>query len=119
MNAASCVFESAPTLVASTLPFLKSMSVGMPRMPYLGGVDLEPPRVLGGDLVERRRDHLARAAPLRPVVHQDRGLGLEDFLLEGVVRDVDDFLVHCVPLRWDMGSAAGDASVARAEWMKS
>src|SRR6266852_367660 len=39
MNAASWVFESAPTLVASTLPFLKSISVGMPRMPYLGGVD--------------------------------------------------------------------------------
>src|SRR5476649_1156929 len=39
MNAASWVLERAPTLVASTAPFLKSMSVGMPRMPYLGGVD--------------------------------------------------------------------------------
>src|SRR5450631_2581224 len=39
MNAASWVFESAPTLVASTAPFLKSMSVGMPRIPYFGGVD--------------------------------------------------------------------------------
>jgi len=38
MKALRAVFESAPTLVASTLPFLKSMSVGMPRMPNLGGV---------------------------------------------------------------------------------
>src|SRR5690606_23617388 len=37
MKAASCDFETAPTLVASTAPFLNSMSVGMPRMPYFGG----------------------------------------------------------------------------------
>lgn len=37
-NAVSCDFETAPTLVASTLPLLNSISVGMPRMPYLGGV---------------------------------------------------------------------------------
>ena len=38
MNAVSCDFESAPTLVASTLPFLNSIRVGMPRTPKLDGV---------------------------------------------------------------------------------
>lgn len=33
MNAASCDFVNAPTLVASTSPSLNSMSVGMPRTP--------------------------------------------------------------------------------------
>src|SRR5919205_214504 len=37
-NAVSCDLESAPTRVASTLPFLKSISVGMPRMPNFAGV---------------------------------------------------------------------------------
>ena len=32
-HAASCDFDSAPTLVASTLPPLNSINVGMPRMP--------------------------------------------------------------------------------------
>src|SRR5699024_330217 len=34
----SCDFEMAPTLVASTLPSLNNMSVGMPRIPNFGGV---------------------------------------------------------------------------------
>lgn len=38
MNAANWVLDSAPTLVASTLPFLNNISVGMPRIPYFGGV---------------------------------------------------------------------------------
>src|SRR4051812_40659370 len=37
INAINWDFERAPTLVASRLPFLNSMSVGMPRMPYFGG----------------------------------------------------------------------------------
>src|SRR5436190_122558 len=36
-KAVSCDFESAPTRVASTLPFLNSISVGMPRMPNFAG----------------------------------------------------------------------------------
>ncbi len=32
-KAASCDLETAPTLVASTLPFLNNIRVGMPRMP--------------------------------------------------------------------------------------
>src|SRR5882762_11998718 len=37
-NAASWDFDSAPTFCASTVPFLNRISVGMPRMPNLGGV---------------------------------------------------------------------------------
>ncbi len=37
-KSASWDLERAPTLVASTFPFLNSIKVGMPRMPYLGGV---------------------------------------------------------------------------------
>jgi hypothetical protein len=36
-KAVSCDFDSAPTFIASILPFLKSISVGIPRMPYLRG----------------------------------------------------------------------------------
>src|SRR3569623_2827030 len=38
MNADNCDLETAPTLVASTFPFLNNINVGIPRMPYLGGV---------------------------------------------------------------------------------
>src|SRR6266704_5460409 len=37
-NAVSWDFDKDPTFWASTLPFLKSMSVGMPRMPYFLGI---------------------------------------------------------------------------------
>ena len=37
-KAVSWDLDKAPTLVASTLPSLNNMSVGIPRIPYLGGV---------------------------------------------------------------------------------
>ena len=37
-NSESCPFDTAPTFWASTVPFLNSMSVGIPRMPNFGGV---------------------------------------------------------------------------------
>ena len=37
-NAVSWDFDRAPTLVASTSPFLNTVSVGMPRTPYFLGV---------------------------------------------------------------------------------
>src|SRR5262249_15125530 len=37
-NAESWDLDTAPTFWASTVPFLKRISVGMPRMPNLGGV---------------------------------------------------------------------------------
>ena len=38
-NAVSCDFDKAPTFCAATAPFLKRISVGMPRTPNLTGVD--------------------------------------------------------------------------------
>ena len=38
MKAFNWDFETAPTFVASTCPALKSIRVGIPRMPNLGGV---------------------------------------------------------------------------------
>ena len=38
IKAFSCDFDIAPTLVASTAPFLKIISVGMPRTAYFDGV---------------------------------------------------------------------------------
>ena len=38
IKAVSWDLDTAPTLVASTLPFLKIIRVGMPRMPNFGGV---------------------------------------------------------------------------------
>src|SRR4249919_3756143 len=38
MKAASWVLDSAPTFWASRVPFLNSISVGIPRTLYLGGV---------------------------------------------------------------------------------
>ena len=63
------------------------------------GVDVElghgePPRVLLRHVLEDRRDHLAGAAPLGPVVHQHRCRGLQDFLFERGVRDVLDVFDH-------------------------
>src|SRR5690606_34137140 len=39
-KAASWDLDRAPTLVASTLPSLNSISVGIPRTPYFGGVSV-------------------------------------------------------------------------------
>src|ERR1041385_9122841 len=53
----------------------------------LGGGDFHTAGVVGGDFVEHRRDHLARAAPRRPEVHDDGHVGVQNFALE--VRFVD------------------------------
>src|SRR5438309_1005954 len=50
--------------------------------------DLQPALVFLGDLVEDRRDGLAGAAPLGPVIHQHRGVRLQDLGVESVVGDM-------------------------------
>jgi hypothetical protein len=67
--------DSAPTRVASTLPFLNSISVGMPRMPNFAGVSWFSSTLIFAIL----------AAPLGPVIDQHRGLGLQDLGLERVI----------------------------------
>src|SRR6266478_110055 len=52
--------------------------------------DLEAALVLLGDLVQDRRDRLAGAAPFRPVIHQHRGLGLEDLGIKAIVGHMMD-----------------------------
>src|SRR5512139_65031 len=55
---------------------------------------LELAGVFLGHFVEDRRDHLAVAAPVRPVIHQHRHAGLQDFLLEGIVGYVMNMFAH-------------------------
>ena len=50
MKAVSCDLDMAPTLVASSPPFLNSISVGMPRMPYLGALEHLPVEGVVGDV---------------------------------------------------------------------
>ena len=53
-------------------------------------------RLLLGDLLEHRGDHLARAAPFGPEVHQDRDVGGLDMLVKGSVVQGHDLLAHGV-----------------------
>ena len=96
-HSTSLLFGSAPILVAATWPFLNSIIVGMPRTPYLRrrlrvlvDIDLGDRHLaghLGGEFVEERRDHLARAAPLGPEIDEDRLLGAEHHRIEAAVAD--------------------------------
>src|SRR6185436_15707410 len=56
--------------------------------------DLQPSRIFLRHLVEYRRDHLARAAPLGPVIDQHGRGRLQHFGLERVVGYVMDVLGH-------------------------
>src|SRR5690606_16907694 len=47
-----------------------------------------------GELVDDRRDHLARAAPFGPEVHQDRLLGLQHGAVEIGIADMHHLVVH-------------------------
>jgi len=106
MKAVSCDLDRAPTLVPTTAPFLNSISVGMPRMPYLAGVDWfssdvqlghrDLAAILLGDLNPGSAQSCGTARTIRPVVHEDRGVGLEDVLLEAGVADVLD-VAHLSP----------------------
>ena len=64
-------------------------------MPYLtGGVlvgvdvdltNLDPIRVFRGDFIENWRNHLARSAPLCPIVNQYRFVSLDNVLVEAAI----------------------------------
>src|SRR5579875_689777 len=82
--------------------------------------DLQPAGVIAGDVVQHRRDRLARAAPLRPEIQQHRCLGLQHLGFEVLVFDVGDVVAHGEPVeegkpdRWGRSRAlqgrAGRAS---------
>ena len=49
--------------------------------------------MFGGDVVEHRRHHVARAAPLRPEVDEHRRVALQHLLGEGFVgNDLDNHM---------------------------
>jgi hypothetical protein len=56
--------------------------------------DLELALVARGEIVEDRRDHLARAAPFGPEIHEHGLAGVEDLILELVVVDMGNMLAH-------------------------
>ncbi len=94
------ISDTAPTFWASTVPFLKRMRCGNPADAELGRrlgvlVDVQFGHfdlvaVLGGDLVQDGRDHLAGAAPFGPEIQQHGLLGLQDVLGERGIRGVHD-----------------------------
>ena len=126
-------FGTAPMTVSNFCPSLKTMTVGMLRMPYsvatlglssvfsltcnsqrteaiagsvCGNVGWHPwsiarrsctyafdlVSILGGDFVDQRCDHPARAAPRGPEIHQDRHARFQDDLIPVFVRHC----AHCV-----------------------
>jgi hypothetical protein len=52
--------------------------------------DLQTVALVFGNFVQDRGDHLARAAPFRPEVEQDRLFGFDDILFKGCVADMFD-----------------------------
>ncbi len=109
----------APTSRFFACPSLNTIRVGMlmtsiaPR--DVGVVvdveldDLQLVLVLGGDLLEDRRDHLAGPAPLCPEVDHDRfGRALHDLVERGVGQR-GDLSGHRIPLG-DWGSGGGRRS---------
>src|SRR5579871_2556453 len=55
---------------------------------------LELARVVPGDLVQDRGDHLAGAAPLGPVIYQHGDIGVQHVGLETGVAGIDDLVAH-------------------------
>src|SRR5690606_13372556 len=64
--------------------------------------DLDAAVVVAGDLVEDRRDHLARATPFGPVVDEHGGVRLQHVLVERVVAN----LLDCHLNSLDIGAPA-------------
>ena len=79
--------------LAGQLTIAKMDIMANPDVPTQTGVQSIPLMVLYkngqllADLLERRGDHLARAAPLCPEVDQHRGFGIEDVGLEAGIGD--------------------------------
>ena len=93
----SWVLGAAPTLVAAGLPSVEQdhrrdalNAVFGRRVGIVVDVELHDGDPLGhlrADLLERRGDHPARAAPFRPEIDEDGLVGAENLLLEAVVGD--------------------------------
>ena len=107
----------APTFCACAWPPLYRMTVGMPRMPYLPGVDglasisslatRDLAAVLLCHLVKTGANIFARTAPFGPEVDQDRVARLQHVLVEGCVGNVFDCSAHENPLLGNAPAARG------------
>ncbi len=75
---------------------------------------LEAAVILIGDLVQDRCNHLARTAPVGPVIHQHRPVGLDYFLFKGVVGHVNNFVAQCCCLHAHDSDAAARLVCCRA-----
>src|SRR5690606_3297810 len=75
--------------------------------------DLELARVVVGVVVQYRRDHLAGAAALGPVIAPDRALGLQHFVVEVAVGQMVDVLAHDSSLRLAGGGDEGGSPRCR------
>ena len=98
IHCSSFCFGAAPIWREAIWPSLKIISVGIDWMPYFAAVcgilvdveldDLHLFAERTGDLLERGRDHPARAAPLRPEIHHDRAGRLQHLGFESGVRNL-------------------------------
>lgn len=61
--------------------------------------DREPTCVIHRELVEQRRERLARSAPFAPEVDRHREWRLQDLSVEGGVGGVEDVIGHYLSLR--------------------
>ena len=105
IHCSSFCFGAAPIWREDMSPFLKIISVGIDWMLYFAAVcgfsstlSLTILTLLAeraGDLLQRRRDHPAGAAPFRPEVDDHGAGGLQHFRFEGGIRDFADG--HGVP----------------------
>jgi hypothetical protein len=57
---------------------------------HINLANLHPPVVFAGQFVKNRRQHLTRAAPLRPKINQDGHSGLDDIFGEVFLRQNKD-----------------------------
>ena len=73
--------------------------------------ELDPAGEVGSHLLERRADHPARPAPLRPQIDKHRNLGLLGDLTEGVVASVGNprQLLVAIPAPGSSGRSCRDA----------
>src|SRR5690606_16315240 len=61
--------------------------------------DLQRAGLLVGDLLQHRRHHLARTAPVGPEIHQNRCVAVQYVGLEGAVGDGDGATHRGAPIR--------------------
>src|SRR5579872_3514322 len=108
-NLGDLFFRNRPDDLIRHLPALENQKRGDPaNVVSPGGIDVlvhvqlhyfQLAGIVVGDLRHRGREHMARAAPIRPEVHHYRlGIaGVDHFGLKAVVRNAGDIFCHTFP----------------------